>query len=124
MDVGVSDLAAARARGRFDRRGEVEDRHADGRTRVDAVEARDLGAGVDGAAGLERGVVLDRNEACVGAILEGRIPFTGIVDTVAAVVAEHEASAERVSRDGLSLEAVLAADEWARKRAAELASAG
>jgi 1-deoxy-D-xylulose-5-phosphate reductoisomerase len=63
------------------------------------------------------------NEACVYAFLEGRIPFTSIVDTVAAVVEEHEASAERVGRGELSLEAVLAADAWARDRAAKLARA-
>jgi 1-deoxy-D-xylulose-5-phosphate reductoisomerase len=63
------------------------------------------------------------NEACVYAFLDGRIPFTSIVDTVAAVVEEHEASAERVGRGELSLEAVLAADAWARDRAAKLARA-
>jgi 1-deoxy-D-xylulose-5-phosphate reductoisomerase len=61
------------------------------------------------------------NEACVAAFLDGRIPFTAIVDTVAAVVDEHEASADRVGRGELTLEAVLAADAWARERAAELA---
>jgi 1-deoxy-D-xylulose-5-phosphate reductoisomerase len=63
------------------------------------------------------------NEACVYAFLEGRIPFTSIVDTVAAVVAEHEASPDRVGRAELSLEAVLAADAWSRDRAARLAHA-
>jgi 1-deoxy-D-xylulose-5-phosphate reductoisomerase len=63
------------------------------------------------------------NEACVYAFLDGRIPFTAIVDTVAAVVEEHEASAERVGRGELSLEAVLSADAWARDRAAKLARA-
>ena len=63
------------------------------------------------------------NEACVYAFLEGRIPFTAIVDTVAAVVAEHEASPDRVGRAELSLEAVLAADAWSRERAALLAHA-
>ncbi|HET9169274.1 MAG TPA: 1-deoxy-D-xylulose-5-phosphate reductoisomerase [Actinospica sp.] len=63
------------------------------------------------------------NEACVYAFLEGRIPFTAIVDTIAAVVAEHEASPERVGRAELSLDAVLAADAWSRERAAQLARA-
>ncbi|HWG24486.1 1-deoxy-D-xylulose-5-phosphate reductoisomerase [Actinospica sp.] len=63
------------------------------------------------------------NEACVYAFLEGRIPFTAIVDTVAAVVAEHEASPDQVGRGELSLEAVLAADAWSRERAAQLARA-
>jgi len=90
----------------------------------EAFPAVGLAKHVGAAGGTMPAVFNGANEACVGAFLEGRIPFTGIVDTVAAVVAEHETSAERVSADGLSLEAVLAADEWARKRAAELASAG
>jgi hypothetical protein len=39
------------------------------------------------------------------------------------VVAEHEASPERVGRAELTLEAVLAADAWSRERAAQLARA-
>jgi 1-deoxy-D-xylulose-5-phosphate reductoisomerase len=58
------------------------------------------------------------NEACVEAFLAGRIPFTSIVDTVAAVVAEHKEPGR------LSLDSVLAADRWARRRAGELAGAG
>ncbi|MEO3810131.1 1-deoxy-D-xylulose-5-phosphate reductoisomerase [Sphaerisporangium sp. B11E5] len=54
------------------------------------------------------------NEVCVAAFLAGRLPFTGIVDTVAAVVAEHTVTpAESVAE-------VLAADAWARARAGEL----
>jgi 1-deoxy-D-xylulose-5-phosphate reductoisomerase len=56
------------------------------------------------------------NEACVDAFLAGRIPFTGIVDTVAQVVSEHDgASAELTTVDQ-----ILAADHWARVRAGEL----
>jgi 1-deoxy-D-xylulose-5-phosphate reductoisomerase len=57
------------------------------------------------------------NEACVEAFLGGRIPFTSIVDTIAAVVGEHSESG------ALSLDSVLAADRWARRRAGELAGA-
>ena len=54
------------------------------------------------------------NEVCVAAFLAGRLPFTGIVDTVAAVVAEHTVTpADSVGE-------VLAADAWARVRAGEL----
>jgi 1-deoxy-D-xylulose-5-phosphate reductoisomerase len=53
------------------------------------------------------------NEEAVNAFHDGRIGFLDIVDTVAAVVAEHEASSE------LSLESVLAAESWARFRARE-----
>ncbi|WP_214106310.1 1-deoxy-D-xylulose-5-phosphate reductoisomerase [Acrocarpospora catenulata] len=57
------------------------------------------------------------NEICVEAFLRGRLPFLGIVDTVAKVVAEHTPGrAETVAE-------VLAADEWARVRARELACA-
>ncbi len=51
------------------------------------------------------------NEECVRAFHAGRLPFTGIVDTVAAVVADH-----RPPDGELSLEAVLAAESWARER--------
>jgi 1-deoxy-D-xylulose-5-phosphate reductoisomerase len=54
------------------------------------------------------------NEECVEAFREGRLPFLGIVDTVARVVNEHEAPS------AVTLEDVLAADDWARRRAREL----
>jgi 1-deoxy-D-xylulose-5-phosphate reductoisomerase len=62
------------------------------------------------------------NEACVGAFLAGRLPFTGIVDTVAAVVAEYAdlAAAGALSAEAATLEAVLEADRWSRARAEEL----
>jgi 1-deoxy-D-xylulose-5-phosphate reductoisomerase len=58
------------------------------------------------------------NEECVGAFLAGRLPFTGIVDTVEKVVAEHSGGGV------VTLEAVLEADRWARARARELSSSG
>ncbi|MBV9793854.1 MAG: 1-deoxy-D-xylulose-5-phosphate reductoisomerase [Actinobacteria bacterium] len=58
------------------------------------------------------------NEECVDAFMAGKIPFTGIVDTVARVVSEHDASGD------LTLERVLAVDAWARTRARELNSKG
>ncbi|GAA2636617.1 1-deoxy-D-xylulose-5-phosphate reductoisomerase [Streptomyces axinellae] len=58
------------------------------------------------------------NEECVGAFLAGRLPFTGIVDTVAAVVEEHGTP----EGTGLTLPDVLAAETWARARARELAA--
>ena len=89
----------------------------------EAFPAVGLAKHVGAAGGTMPAVFNGANEACVGAFLEGRIPFTGIVETVAAVVAEHEASAERVGANGLDLDAVLAADAWARERAARLALA-
>ena len=56
------------------------------------------------------------NEACVAAFLAGRISFPRIVDTVARIVSEHDAS----STGELTLEDVLGVDAWARARANEL----
>ena len=56
------------------------------------------------------------NEECVEAFRAGRLPFTGIVDTVAQVVAEHGTPGTSVT-----LRDVLGAEEWARARAREQA---
>ncbi len=68
------------------------------------------------------------DEACVAAFLEGRLPFTGIVDIVGTVLTEHLRGSERASAGAagdhggnpLTVADVLAADAWARARAAEL----
>ncbi|MDP4511598.1 1-deoxy-D-xylulose-5-phosphate reductoisomerase [Nonomuraea turcica] len=54
------------------------------------------------------------NEACVEAFTRGELPFPAIVDTVAKVVEEHSVTPAD------SVDEVLAADSWARARAAEL----
>jgi 1-deoxy-D-xylulose 5-phosphate reductoisomerase len=54
------------------------------------------------------------NEVCVDAFLAGQLPFLSIVDTVTRVVSEHDGAGDR------TLEAILAADAWARARAREL----
>lgn len=59
------------------------------------------------------------NEECVDAFLSGGLPFTGIVDTVADVVAEHGTPAPGTS---LTVADVLQAETWARARARELAA--
>ena len=59
------------------------------------------------------------NEECVDAFMAGKIPFTGIVDTVAQVVSEHDTPVTAGSLDD-----VLAVDAWARTRARELNSKG
>jgi 1-deoxy-D-xylulose-5-phosphate reductoisomerase len=59
------------------------------------------------------------NEECVDAFLAGRLPFTGIVDTVAKVVEEHGTP---VPGTRLTVEDVLEAEAWARARAVELAA--
>ena len=56
------------------------------------------------------------NEVCVDAFHEGRLPFPAIVDTVGRVVDEHRGS----EFDASSVDGVLAADRWARSRAADL----
>jgi 1-deoxy-D-xylulose-5-phosphate reductoisomerase len=57
------------------------------------------------------------NEVCVQAFVDGRLPFLGIVDTVAAIVDEHP------FRERASLAEVLEGEEWARQRARELVRA-
>ena len=59
------------------------------------------------------------NEECVAAFLDGRLPFTAIVDTVAAVVEEHGTP----DGTGLTFEGVLDSEVWARARAREMAAA-
>jgi 1-deoxy-D-xylulose-5-phosphate reductoisomerase len=83
-----------------------------------AFPAVGLAKQVGRAGGTYPAVFNGANEACVGAFLAGRLPFTGIVDTVAAVVAEHADRAE--AQQAATLEAVLDADRWARARAEEL----
>jgi 1-deoxy-D-xylulose-5-phosphate reductoisomerase len=60
------------------------------------------------------------NEECVDAFRAGRLSFTGIMDTVARVVAEHGTPTAGTS---LTVEDVLEAEDWARARARELAQA-
>ena len=54
-------------------------------------------------------------EECVTAFLAGRLPFLGIVDTVAQVLGEHQPVGNPPS-----LADVLHAEQWARTRAREL----
>ncbi|WP_067800507.1 1-deoxy-D-xylulose-5-phosphate reductoisomerase [Actinomadura formosensis] len=56
------------------------------------------------------------NEECVDAFRAGRLPFLGIVDTVARVVQEHGSG----TPGELTVDDVLAADGWARARSREL----
>jgi 1-deoxy-D-xylulose-5-phosphate reductoisomerase len=61
------------------------------------------------------------NEECVEAFLGGTLSFSGIVDTVAAVLEEHLRSlaADEV-KSALTLDDVLTAETWARRRAQEV----
>jgi 1-deoxy-D-xylulose-5-phosphate reductoisomerase len=74
------------------------------------------------------------NEVCVDAFHEGRLSFLSIVDVIGQVLHEHVATPEgRPTTDvrsrlvvgaDLTVEGVLAADAWARARAAELVDGG
>jgi 1-deoxy-D-xylulose-5-phosphate reductoisomerase len=67
------------------------------------------------ASGTHPAVYNAANEQGVAAFLGGRIGFTDIVDTVAAVLAEHDG----VPAADVTLEAVEVAESWARRRADE-----
>ena len=70
------------------------------------------------AGGTATAVYNGANEACVDAFCAGRIAFPAITDTIAAVLEEHLApGGGHVGDEGVSLEAVLAADAWARATA-------
>jgi 1-deoxy-D-xylulose-5-phosphate reductoisomerase len=58
------------------------------------------------------------NEIAVAAFLDGQLPLTQIVDTVASVVDEHEPPSV------VSVVNIERADAWARSRAAELIEEG
>lgn len=83
-----------------------------------AFPAVPLAAHVGALGGTAPAVYNAANEECVGAFLAGRLPFPAIMDTVAAVVEEHG----RPPGTGLTLDAVLDAERWARARARELAA--
>jgi 1-deoxy-D-xylulose-5-phosphate reductoisomerase len=72
-------------------------------------------AGVAG--GTAPAVLNAANEECVAAFLSGRLPFLGIVDTLARVVEEHLGAGAGNPR---TVEDVLTAEDWARARAREL----
>jgi 1-deoxy-D-xylulose-5-phosphate reductoisomerase len=82
----------------------------------EAFPAVELARRVGQAGGTAPAVYNAANEACVDAFCAGRLSFLGIVDTIAAVVAEH-LSTGHVRSESLTLEAVLAADAWARQKA-------
>lgn len=86
---------------------------------VDVVNfpAIELAARVGTAGGVQPAIFNAADEVAVAAFLAGRVSFPGIVDTVTSVVTEYDG---RFDRNPLELEDVLAADGWARRRAAEL----
>ncbi|MDQ1128015.1 1-deoxy-D-xylulose-5-phosphate reductoisomerase [Microbacterium sp. SORGH_AS_0888] len=77
----------------------------------EAFPAVRLAKRVGGAGGTYPAVFNAANEQAVDAFHEGRLPFTGIVDTVARVVDAHEAP------DALTRESLADAEAWARRTA-------
>lgn len=65
------------------------------------------------ASSLHPAVLNAANEECVQAFVDGNLPFLGIVETVRSVVEEYRAP------DEVTLEAVDAAEGWARAQARE-----
>jgi 1-deoxy-D-xylulose 5-phosphate reductoisomerase len=86
----------------------------------DAFPAVQLAREAAAAGGSAPAVYNAANEECVDAFMAGKIPFTGIVDTVARVISEYDAA----QGDAATLADVLAVDTWARRRARELNSEG
>ncbi|WP_239137466.1 1-deoxy-D-xylulose-5-phosphate reductoisomerase [Sphaerisporangium rufum] len=80
----------------------------------EAFPAVALARHVGGLGGTAPAVYNAANEVCLDAFVAGRLPFPGIVDTVAAVVERHRRTPAE------TVEEVLAADAWARARAREL----
>ena len=85
----------------------------------EAFPAVALAARVGETGGTAPAVYNAANEECVEAFRQGRLPFLGIVDTVARVVEEH-GTGSGTPGGGLTLDDVLAADAWARARAREV----
>lgn len=81
-----------------------------------AFPAVQLAREVGRAGGTAPGVFNAANEEAVAAFLAGRLRFPEIVDTVAAVVSEHQPV-----RNSLTLDDVLEAETWARARARQIA---
>lgn len=84
----------------------------------DAFPALGLAYEAGRAGGTTPAVYNAANEVLVEAFHAGRIAFPGIGEHLAAVVGAHEPAGE------LTLDAVLAADAWARSRAGELVAGG
>jgi 1-deoxy-D-xylulose-5-phosphate reductoisomerase len=84
----------------------------------DAFPAVRLAREAGTAGGTAPAVYNGANEEAVAAFLTGGLPFLKIVDTVADVLSEHVGSAP--ADRALTLEDVLAADDWSRTRAREL----
>lgn len=79
-----------------------------------AFPAVSLARAAGAAGGTAPAVYNAANEVCVAEFMAGRLPFTGIVDTLARVLEDHEPGNLN------SLDDVADAESWARARAADL----
>ena len=88
----------------------------------DAFPAVGLARAAGAAGGTAPAVYNAANEVCVQAFRDRRLPFTGIVDTIATVLERHVATAHDVGSapTDLTLDDVLAADAWARDETTHL----
>ena len=80
--------------------------------------AVDLARFAVGASATHPVVLNAANEVLVDAFIAGQVPWLAIVDTVSAVVHEHEGVADP------SLDDIVAAQQWADQRAREMVRAG
>jgi 1-deoxy-D-xylulose-5-phosphate reductoisomerase len=90
---------------------------------TDAFPAVDLARRAGAMGGAAPAVFNAANEAAVASFLAGRSSFLAIVDTVEQVLAEHLAAREPGTQHAaasLTVDHVLGADAWARRRAGEL----
>jgi 1-deoxy-D-xylulose-5-phosphate reductoisomerase len=76
----------------------------------------DLAREAGRAGGTAPAVFNAANEEAVAAFVAGRIGFLQIVDTIAAILAEHSPA----SGSALTLDDVAEAESWARARAREM----
>jgi 1-deoxy-D-xylulose-5-phosphate reductoisomerase len=86
---------------------------------TEAFPAVDLARAAGRAGGTAPAVYNAANEAAVAAFAAGRLPFLGIVDTIAEVLGSHE-NLMNVS----TLADVQGAEDWARRRVQELVAKG
>ncbi len=96
----------------------------------DAFPAVRIARGAGGAGGTAPAVFNGADEACVAAFLEGRLSYPGIVSTIARVLDEHldggtgETGSAWVQGNRTTLEDVLSADAWARRRTQQVIEGG
>jgi 1-deoxy-D-xylulose-5-phosphate reductoisomerase len=85
----------------------------------EAFPAVELARAAGKAGGTAPAVFNAANEEAVAAFVSGRLPFLGIVDTIAAVVGSHE-----ILMNVTELVDVREAEDWARRRVHELVAKG